>query len=163
MNTHLLRPMRHLLIAFATIVLTASVVSAGPAQFVIVNLNAPGVGFNDPTPVVPVGGNTGTTVGEQRLIAFHYAASLWTARLDSTVPIRIQAEFAPLVPGVLGSAGALAGFATFRMLHCPALGITPPLRISWQASIWIRSSTTSPHFSVPTSTSTSGSTTTTAR
>ena len=28
-----------------------------------------GVGFNDPTTVAPVGGNTGTTLGQQRMIA----------------------------------------------------------------------------------------------
>ena len=78
---------------------------AGPAEFVIVNINAPGIGFNDPTPATPVGGNTGTTVGEQRLIAFEYAASLWSARLDSNVPIRIRAQFTSLAAGVLGSAG----------------------------------------------------------
>ena len=51
MNTHLLKPMRFLMFALATVLLSAGVVSAGPAQFVIVNINAPGVGFNDPTPV----------------------------------------------------------------------------------------------------------------
>ena len=40
------------------------------ATLVIVNGNAPGVGFNDPTPVAPVGGNPGTTLGQQRLNAF---------------------------------------------------------------------------------------------
>ncbi len=79
--------------------------AAGPAQFVIINANAAGVGFNDPTPVAPVGGNTGTTLGEQRLIAFRYAASIWSARLDSAVPIVISAQFASLGPNVLGSAG----------------------------------------------------------
>ena len=29
------------------------------AQITIVNGNAPGVGFNDPTPAAPVGGNAG--------------------------------------------------------------------------------------------------------
>ena len=105
--------MRHLSIAFATITLTASVVSAGPAQFVIVNINAPGVGFNDPTPVAPVGGNTGTTLGEQRLIAFNHAAAIWSTRLDSTVPIRIRAQFSSLPAGVLGSAGPIVVFANF--------------------------------------------------
>ena len=96
---------RTLVFAVAGIALSAAAVSAGPAQFVIVNINAPGVGFNDPTPVAPVGGNTGTTLGNQRLIAFNYAASLWSARLDSSVPIRIRAQFTSLAAGVLGSAG----------------------------------------------------------
>ena len=81
---------------------------AGPAQIIIVNINAPGVGFNDPTPAAPVGGNAGTTLGQQRLIAFQHAANIWGARLDSNVPIRIRAQFTPLGAGVLGSAGAVS-------------------------------------------------------
>jgi hypothetical protein len=81
------------------------------ATIVIVNLNAAGVGFNDPTPVAPVGGNSGTTLGEQRLIAFQAAADIWGANLDSNVPIRIGASFEPLSctasSAVLGSAGAM--------------------------------------------------------
>ncbi len=80
---------------------------AGAAQIIIVNINAPGVGFNDPTPATPVGGNTGTTLGQQRLIAFQHAANIWGARLDSNVPIRIRAQFTSLGAGVLGSAGAV--------------------------------------------------------
>ncbi len=87
--------------------------TAGPAQFVIVNINAAGVGFNDPTPAAPVGGNTGTTLGEQRLIAFTHAAAIWSARLDSAVPIRIRAQFTPLAAGVLGSAGPIQVFREF--------------------------------------------------
>jgi hypothetical protein len=32
----------------------------------IINMNDPGIGFNDPTPAYPVGGNSGSTVGQQR-------------------------------------------------------------------------------------------------
>ena len=35
------------------------------ATVLIVNGNAAGVGFNDPTPVAPIGGNNGTTLGAQ--------------------------------------------------------------------------------------------------
>ena len=91
----------------------ASGVFAGPAQIVIVNINAAGVGFNDPTPAEPVGGNPGTTLGEQRRIAFEYAASLWSARLNSDVPIRIRAQFTPLGTNVLGSAGAVTFVRNF--------------------------------------------------
>jgi hypothetical protein len=80
------------------------------ATIVIVNQNAAGVGFNDPTPAAPVGGNTGITLGQQRLIAFQRAADIWGATLTSTVPIRIGASFVPLSctasSAVLGSAGA---------------------------------------------------------
>jgi hypothetical protein len=80
------------------------------ATLTIINTNAPGVGFNDPTPAAPVGGNTGTTLGQQRLIAFQYAADKWGATLTSSVPIRVDAAFVPLSctanTAVLGSAGA---------------------------------------------------------
>ncbi|MBQ5949518.1 PA domain-containing protein [Massilia sp. ST3] len=83
---------------------------AQAATITIVNLNAPGVGFNDPAPAAPVGGNMGTTLGQQRLIAFQRAAEIWGATLSSTVPIRVGAAFIPLSctanSAVLGSAGA---------------------------------------------------------
>jgi len=84
--------------------------AAHAASIIIVNQNAPGEGFNDPTPATPVGGNPGTTLGQQRLIAFQHAASIWAASLSSTVPIRVGASFVPLAcsanSAVLGSAGA---------------------------------------------------------
>ena len=69
-------------------VLAFGLLSGGSAAYAamtitIVNGNAAGVGFNDPTPVAPVGGNPGTTLGQQRLNAFQYAASIWGATLDS--------------------------------------------------------------------------------
>ncbi|HEY7113467.1 MAG TPA: PA domain-containing protein, partial [Thermoanaerobaculia bacterium] len=66
------------------------------ATLTIVNANAASSGFNDPTPATPVGGNAGTTLGAQRLIAFQYAADLWGALLVSDVEIRIQASFVAL-------------------------------------------------------------------
>jgi len=90
--------------------LAAAQVDAQAATITIVNQNAPGIGFNDPTPATPVGGNTGATLGEQRLIAFQHAADIWGATLTSNVPIRIGASFVPLSctesSAVLGSAGA---------------------------------------------------------
>ncbi len=80
------------------------------ATIVIQNLNAAGVGFNDPTPAAPVGGNAGTTLGQQRLIAFQAAADQWGATLTSSQTIVIRASFEPLTctanSAVLGSAGA---------------------------------------------------------
>ena len=86
MTTRRPSPIRLVALAVASLVVPAAAATAGPAQFVIVNINAPGVGFNDPTPAAPVGGDSGTTLGEQRLIAFTHAASIWSARLDSAVP-----------------------------------------------------------------------------
>jgi len=89
----------------------------GAATITIVNLDGPGEGFNDPTPVAPVGGNAGVTLGAQRLIAFQYAAGIWGSTLDSSVEIFIQANFDPLTctatSAVLGSAGAIRIFANF--------------------------------------------------
>ena len=46
------------------------VAAVGPvyaaANIIILNNDGAGEGFNDPTPAVPVGGNIGVTVGEQR-------------------------------------------------------------------------------------------------
>jgi hypothetical protein len=104
--------------AFAAAALSCSAMAAqAAATITIVNLNAPGVGFNDPTPATPVGGNNGTTLGEQRLIAFQHAANLWGATLTSNVPIRVGASFVPLTctatGAVLGSAGAYEIFSDF--------------------------------------------------
>lgn len=84
------------------------------ATIVINNLNGPGVGFNDATPATPVGGNTGTTLGQQRLFAFTYAANLWGATLTSNQPIIVNAQFSALTctdtGAVLGSAGTTTIF-----------------------------------------------------
>jgi hypothetical protein len=80
------------------------------ATITIKNIDAAGVGLNDPTPVAPVGGNTGTTLGQQRLNVLAYVAGLWGAELDSTVVITIRATVTPLTcnatSAVLASAGA---------------------------------------------------------
>lgn len=105
---------RHLLASLALATLVA-VPAFGAAQIVIVNVDGPNEGFNDPTPVAPVGGNPGTTLGQQRLIAFQYAADIWGAILDSTVPVKIRSAFNPLpctpTSATLGSAGAVRIFA----------------------------------------------------
>ena len=77
----------------------------------IINIDGPGVGFNDPTPAKPVGGNAGTTLGEQRQIVFAFVADFWGRRLKSDVPIQVISTFDALpcssTSGVLGAAGAL--------------------------------------------------------
>jgi len=82
---------------------------AGAATIVIQNTDPAGVGFNDPTPAAPVGGNPGTTIGQQRLNCFNQAASIWGALLPSAVTIVIAAQFSPLTcnsnSAVLGSCG----------------------------------------------------------
>lgn len=90
---------------------------AHAAQLVLINTDPPGVGFNDPTPATPVGGNSGTTLGEQRLIAYNRALTLWGSTLKSNVPVRVQGSFQRLTctatGGTLASAGALSIFSDF--------------------------------------------------
>ena len=89
----------------------------GAATITIVNTDSPGVGFNEPTAVAPVGGNSGTTRGEQRLIAFQRAAEIWGETIESTVEILVEASFAGLScsasSAVLGQAGANQVFRDF--------------------------------------------------
>ena len=102
----------------------ASSVASAAATIVITNVNAPGVGFNDTTPAAPVGGNPGTTLGQQRLNAFTFAANTWGATLTSNVTINIQAQFSALTctatSATLGSAGATQIFRDFT--NAPVAG-----------------------------------------
>ena len=85
-------------------------VATHAATIIISSRDAPGVGFNDPTPVAPVGGNPGTTLGEQRMNLYRHAANIWEAQLTSAVPITVSAGWEALsctaTQAVLGSAGA---------------------------------------------------------
>lgn len=87
--------------------------AASAATIVITSRDAPGVGFNDPTPVAPVGGNPGTTLGQQRMNVYRYVADIWEKNLDSPVVITVNAgwEGAPTLTctsssATLGSAGS---------------------------------------------------------
>ena len=93
--------------------------STASAHITVVNVDGPNEGFNDPTPAAPVGGNPGTTKGQQRLIAFQFAADLWGASLDSNVDIQIQASFDPLGANVLGAAAARFSISNFNTLAAP--------------------------------------------
>lgn len=75
----------------------------------IVNRDGPGEGFNDPTARAPVGGNSGTTLGQQRLIVFQNAAEIWANVLEIPVDIVVDATFDPLPCSV--STGAILGQA----------------------------------------------------
>ncbi|MCU0304343.1 MAG: hypothetical protein MUC56_09840 [Thermoanaerobaculales bacterium] len=94
--------------------LVAGAAAAPAANFVIVNGDGAGEGLNDPTPVAPVGGNTGTTLGAQRLILLQAVADVWAARISSPVDIRILANFNPMGNcSVLGSTGPGNPFMNF--------------------------------------------------
>jgi hypothetical protein len=65
------------------------------ATITIVNRDGANEGFNDPTPVAPVGGNPGTTLGEQRLYLFETAARIWGSWIGSDAEIFVNAAFDP--------------------------------------------------------------------
>ncbi len=111
-------------LAALVLVSLAAAPAFGAATIVIVNADGANEGFNDPTPAAPVGGNPGTTLGQQRQIAFQHAADIWGSILDSDVEIRVLAAFNPLTctptAATLGSAAAIQIFsfndATFSEL-----------------------------------------------
>ncbi len=102
---------------FLASLLFAAASAAPAATITIINNDAPGVGFNDPTPAAPIGGNMGMTIGEQRLNVYTYVAGLWGAVLPSAVEIRVRGTWTGLTcdatSGVLGSAGTQAIFRDF--------------------------------------------------
>jgi len=106
-------------LALVAFVLAAPRPAAADAHITVINADGPNEGFNDPTPAAPVGGNPGTTKGQQRLIAFQFAADLWGAALDTNVEINIRASFDPLGANVLGSAGAAFSIRNFNDLAAP--------------------------------------------
>jgi hypothetical protein len=79
------------------------------ARIVIVNIDPPGQGFNDPAPTSAVGGNMAATIGGQRLVVFEEAARIWGRLLPGDVPIRVEASFRPLP---CNSASAVLGVTT---------------------------------------------------
>jgi hypothetical protein len=102
------------LIAVAVI---AAADSAGATTITINNTNTGTTGFNDPTAVAPIGGNTGVTRGQQRLIVFQQAANQWAALLNSNVQIIVDAAMSPqtctATSATLGSAGPIDVGANF--------------------------------------------------
>lgn len=94
----------------AAALLALSAVSAGATTIVISSRDAAGVGFNDPTPVTPVGGNPGTTLGAQRWYVYQYVAHIWEQAIQTNVPITVSAGWEALTctstSATLGSAGA---------------------------------------------------------
>ena len=125
MRTLLRRPVA---VWFALAVMFAAAPAFADATVFLINGDAPGVGLNDPTPRAPVAGNTGTTVGQQRIIALQHAADIWGQQLDSPAPIGLIVSFGERActptGAVLASAGAWDTFANF-----PAVGAFPgPVR-----------------------------------
>ncbi|MFQ5755182.1 MAG: CFI-box-CTERM domain-containing protein [Acidiferrobacterales bacterium] len=96
---------------------------ASAATITLINSDSPGEGFNDPIPVAPVGGNAGTTLGQQRVNAFQHAANILAGLLNSPVQIRIDTTMDPLggsaTSALLGSAGPTFVFRDFTNAPFP--------------------------------------------
>lgn len=105
-TTPSLRTVRSLI----AIACTFACLSAEAATIKVTSRDAPGIGFNDPTPVKPVGGNMGTTLGEQRMNVYKHVAAIWGSYLESDVEITVSAGWENLActstGATLGSAGA---------------------------------------------------------
>ncbi len=101
----------------AAIVLALGAGQAQAAQFELVILDDANEGLNDPESRSPVGGNSGTTLGEQRQIVLEAAAEAWAEVLDLSVDLLIGASFPELdceeTSGILGSAGPAAAVINF--------------------------------------------------
>ena len=104
----------------AAALLAAALGAAAPsaaARIVLINGDDPGEGFNDPSPVAPVLGNSATTLGGQRLRVFEAAA--WRLGIDiaSPVEIRVLGSWESLdceaTRGTLASAGPSFVFRDF--------------------------------------------------
>ena len=97
------------------------------ATITIFNGDAPREGFNNrraPDPASTAGGNTGATLGAQRLLAFRFAANLWGAAINSTVKIKVGAQFNALpcnaTSATLGSAEPTSIHRNFAGAPFPA-------------------------------------------
>ena len=96
------------LMAAAWLLASSATVYAQAPVF-LVGLDDPGTGFDDPTPVEPVGGNLGTTLGEQRIIVLQTALEQWGRLVGNTVPIVALAAFADLPCDAEAGTAVLAG------------------------------------------------------
>lgn len=98
-----------------TLCLTLSAPSAfAKAQIRLINLDSIGEGLNDTEPATPVGGNLGTTLGEQRLNALRYAADILETILASDVTIEIGVSFNPQGGSFFAAPLAAAGPNTYH-------------------------------------------------
>jgi len=106
--------------------------SVHAVNIIIQNADSPGEGFSDLTPAVPVGGNSGTTLGEQRLNVFQKAADIWGRALSGDIPVVVVANFDELFcdasSAVLGSAGPINVAANFA--HAPQANTWYPIALA---------------------------------
>ena len=98
--------MRHILLRSCAglLIIAIQVVIPQPARatsITVMSVDADNQGFKDPgspDAASTAGGNSGATLGAQRLIAAQFAADIWADLLSSNVPILIDAKFVPPNP-----------------------------------------------------------------
>jgi Calx-beta domain-containing protein/putative Ig domain-containing protein len=98
--------MRHMLLRSCAglLIIAIQVLIPQPARatsITVKSVDADNEGFNDqdsPDAASTTGGNSGATIGAQRLIAAQFAADIWADLLSSKVPILIDAKFVPPNP-----------------------------------------------------------------
>lgn len=109
---------------FAAVAIAGLTSSAMAATVSIVNTNAAGVGFNDPSVPNPAAGcNVGETLGQCRLRVFNQAAAQWGNLLISNVTIAVNGSMISQTcsgdSAVLGSAGPTSAHADFANAPLP--------------------------------------------
>jgi hypothetical protein len=120
-------------LSLAAALLLGAVSPASAAKLTIVNLDTgTGAGLDDKTPVRPVGGNPGTTLGAQRLNALQQAADVWGKGLSDQIEILVSATFLPLTcderSAFLGAAGPTVVEANFP--HAPVRDTWYPVALA---------------------------------
>lgn len=114
-----IRAARNAVILTSTVFLALAVPQLSYATTIsLVNNDSSGEGFNDPSaPFSGQTGNTGSTIGQQRLNVFTAAADYWEQRIVSSVTISVGINFDPLTctatGAILGSAGPASVFRDF--------------------------------------------------
>ena len=105
MNNKLISPT---LFAITLLLVPLYPISGLATTITIINNDGPNEGLNDPTPMTPIDGNYGTTLGEQRMIVLQFAANFLETIINSNVEIKVEASFDPLTPGFIGMASMLS-------------------------------------------------------
>ena len=82
------------------------------AASLVIQVNDPaGQGFNDTTPRTALPTNAGTTLGQQRLNVFNFAAARWAERLAGSGTIIVRADWQGFTSANCSSSSGTLGFA----------------------------------------------------
>ncbi|HSI51309.1 MAG TPA: PA domain-containing protein [Ideonella sp.] len=118
--------------SLVALVASLAAFTAWGATIEILNTDSPGVGFNDKTAAAPVGGNEGSTLGEQRMNVYKKVASVWGQQLPEGPVIQISANWPALdcnsSQAVLGQAGAVTSWHDFP--NAPKTGTWYPAALA---------------------------------